>query len=80
MKNTGNLPKTVEECLALITSRKYKSIGFGVVSLDYIYGRENPWCIGFRNPVDFENPDTKSKTPLEACHKMIVFLNKRKIS
>lgn len=75
---TNKLPAIVEECLNLITSRKYKSLGFGVLSLDYVYGLEKPWRISFRNPADFENPDTKSRTALEACHKMIVFLNSRK--
>ena len=74
---TNNPPATVEECLSLITSHIYKSLGFGVLSLDYVYGL-NYWQVSFRNPADFNNPDTKSATPLEACHKMINFLNELK--
>lgn len=75
-----DLPQTVEECLLLITSKKYKSLGFGVVSLDYVYGFSLPWRISFRNPSDFENPNTASESPLEACHKMLLFLKTLKIN
>jgi len=68
------LPTTLEGCLDYLEGIKYKSLGFGVLSLDYVYGL-NYWQVSFRNPANFENPDTKSATPIEACHKMIFFLN-----
>jgi hypothetical protein len=67
-------PSTTDECLKIFESIKYKSHGFPYIFLDYDYSLSKKWSITFRNPANFENPYTKSDTPLEACHKMFDFI------
>lgn len=72
-------PKDVETCLNIISAPSYNSYGFPVLFLDYNYAFKK-WSISFRNPVDFENPNTESKTAIEACHRMLDFMNKRSLA
>jgi len=70
-------PTDLEECLVLFERIKYDSFGFPLVFLDYDYTFKS-WCVCFRNPANFTNPDIKEKTPLDACHRMFDFLKCKK--
>ena len=69
----------LEDCLKQFESIKYKASGYNMVFLDYNY-RDKTWSMTFRSPVNFHNPDTNSKTPIKACHKMIDFLTTLKVN
>lgn len=70
-------PETLEECLELLKNVRYKAWGFPMVFLHYDYELNHQWHCTFRNPSNFNNPDTSSETPLEACQKMIEFLKSK---
>ena len=73
MKIPETNPQTLEDCLELFKQIRYDSLGFPMVFLYYNYSFDN-WEVMFRNPRNFENPEIKAKTPLEACHTMLDFL------
>jgi hypothetical protein len=76
-------PKTLEQCLEVLSKIKYKSYGFPMFFLDFHqlkvkdYGEY--WSCCYRNPVNFDNPRIEEKTPLDACHKMLDFLREIEI-
>jgi len=68
-------PDNLEEALEMLGKVKYCAYGFSVMFLHKDQGALTVgWHTTFRNTVKFKNPDTKSKTPLEACNKMHAFL------
>lgn len=71
----SNPPKSLESCLDIISNIKYKTYGFGAFSLDYVF-HDKKWRCGFRNPVNFKNPEIRESCPLEAVLKMFGFLLK----
>jgi hypothetical protein len=73
MKLPEKNPQKLEECLEVFKHFKYESIGFPMFFLYYNYSFDI-WEVYFRNARNFENPEIKAKTPLEACHKMLDFL------
>ena len=56
---------------------QYDSFGFPIWFLSYSY-IDNTFSVTFRNPRRFKNPDTKSKTPEDACEKMLEYLKSLK--
>lgn len=67
-------PHTLAGCLKVLEEIKYEAFGFAHVFLDYRYN-DKKWSVTFRNPVNFDNPKIRETNPLDACHKMIDFLN-----
>lgn len=74
MENKLQKFSTLEQCLEQFEYIKYKAFGFPVIMIDYNYNFKK-WGICFRNPSNFDNPNIQEDTPLEACYKMIDFLN-----
>lgn len=70
-------PSTLEGCLKIFEKIKYQSYGFPAFFLDFDYKVTKQWSCAFRNPVTFDNPNTSSDEPLEACHKMLDFMRSR---
>lgn len=73
----GEYPNTLEDCLVIFEGLKYESMGFPIVFLYYNYTFKC-WSMSFRNPSNFSDPNIKTKTPLEAVHKMLDYLNEIK--
>ena len=69
-------PTDLNECLKIFEKIRYKSYGFGMVFLDYNYSF-GYWSMAFRNPANFDNPNIKAKSPIEAAHAMLDFLKAR---
>lgn len=68
----------LEEALDYLSKYKYKCYGFPMIMLHTTTNEDDGailWDCTFRNPVDFENPNIREKTPLEACLKMIDFIS-----
>jgi len=66
-------PDTLEECLKILETIRYKSSGFPMLMLYYNFSF-NHWSCAFRNPVNVETPDTKADTMLESIYLMFDFL------
>ena len=77
IKQLENPPKTLEECLKIFEKINYNSYGFPMFFLDYDYEIKKMWSVAFRNPANFDNPDTSDLDPLVSCHKMFKFLRER---
>ena len=77
LKLLSNPPETLELCLKLLEKIHYSSFGFDMVFLSFDYTLDQKWSVAFRNPVNFENPDTNDIDPLKSCHKMFEFLRQR---
>lgn len=70
-------PNDLKECLKILEKINYESHGFPMVFLSFDSGMKREWSIMFRNPSNFESPDTGDKDPLKSCHKMFEFLRNR---
>lgn len=70
-------PDDLQECLQIFETLSYKSYGFPIVWIDYNY-TSKCWSMTFRNPVNFSNPNIRSKTPIDAVHQMFDFLKEQK--
>lgn len=66
----------LEECLNTLATYKYHAYGYEYFLPAY-QQLSKQWSVAYRNAADFSNPKTDSPTLLEACHKMIDFLNKK---
>jgi hypothetical protein len=66
-------PSDLSECLKILEDVKYRSMGFPMVYLVYLYNFKK-WECSFRNPIDFDNPKTESDQTIEAIHKMFDFI------
>lgn len=66
-------PDDLNECLKIFERIRYESSGFPMVFLYYNYSFRY-WSVVFRNPINFNNPEIKEKTPIEAVYKMLDFL------
>jgi len=69
-------PTDLNECLKIFEKIRYKSYGFGVIFLYYNYSFKH-WTMAFRNPANFDNPNIKAESPIEAAHAMFDFLKSR---
>ena len=69
-------PTNLNECLKIFEKIRYKSYGFGIVFLTYNYSL-GYWSIAFRNPSNFDNPNIKAESPIEAVYAMLDFLKTR---
>lgn len=73
MKLPDTYPTDLEGCMIIFEKIKYASYGFPIVFLDYNYTFKC-WSVCFRNPANFNNPEIKEKSPIEACYRMFDFL------
>jgi len=77
LKLLSNPLENLSDCLKLVEQINYNSFGFPVVFLSFDYTLTQKWSVSFRNPVNFENPDTDDIDPVKSCHKMFEFLRQR---
>ena len=67
--------KTLTEMLKFLSAYKYECYGFPMFFLTFNQS-DKTWSATFRDPRDFDNPETASATPEEACKKLILFIQK----
>ncbi len=68
-------PDNLEDAMEMLGNVKYVCYGHSVFFMhkdqsDFTGG----WAATYRNPAILKNPETKSKTRMEACQKMHAFL------
>lgn len=69
------LPQDLEKAIEVLANFEYYSLGHPFFFL--VKGQsklDGLWETFYRNTWHFQNPPTRSKTPLEACQKMFDFL------
>lgn len=72
-------PDNLSEAIEMLGNVKYVAWGFPVFFLHKDQGLlTTGWHATYRNTAKFKNPETESKSPLDACKKMHEFLLKLK--